>query len=103
MVSQAKTAPVSGPNAAAQEGTETLALYYTRSCPFCRVVLHALDSLDVTVELRDTARDRGHYDALVAARGRPTVPVLRITSADGSERWMPESRDIVRYLQSAYG
>jgi hypothetical protein len=30
------------------------------------------------------------------------APVLRITSPDGSERWMPESRDIVRYLEQTY-
>jgi glutaredoxin 2 len=29
--------------------------------------------------------------------------VLRIIGADGEERWMPESADIVRYLQATYG
>jgi len=29
--------------------------------------------------------------------------VLRITTPDDEERWMPESADIVRYLQASYG
>jgi hypothetical protein len=28
--------------------------------------------------------------------------VLRITSPEGEDRWMPESRDIVGYLQETY-
>ena len=45
----------------------------------------------------------GYLQELRDARGRTTVPVLRITSPDGNERWMPESSDIVRYLQTSYG
>jgi hypothetical protein len=37
------------------------------------------------------------------ARGRTTIPVLRITTADGEDRWMQETADIVRYLQATYG
>ena len=55
------------------------------------------------VELRNIYDDRQHFDELRAARGRTTVPVLRITSSDGEDRWMPESADIVRYLQATYG
>ncbi len=53
-------------------------------------------------ELRDIFQDSQHRDDLVKARGRATVPVLRIESPDGEDRWMPESRDIVRYLQETY-
>jgi glutaredoxin 2 len=42
-------------------------------------------------------------DDLVAARGRRTVPVLRRDLADGTVDWMPESRDIIDYLQRTYG
>ncbi|WP_421725386.1 glutaredoxin family protein [Bauldia sp.] len=82
--------------------SDTLALYMTPTCPFCRLVLNALEDLDVDIELRDIYADRDHRDALIAARGRGTVPVLRITSGD-EDRWMPESRDIIRYLQETYG
>ena len=82
---------------------DKLALYHFDHCPFCRMVRSAVDKLDVDVEFRDILVDSGHRDDLIEARGRATVPVLRITSPDGEDRWMPESRDIVAYLQKTYG
>lgn len=81
---------------------DKLALYHFDSCPFCAMVRSAIDSLGIDVELRDVFHDPQYRDDLVEARGRATVPVLRITSPDGEERWMPESRDIVSYLQKTY-
>ncbi|MCP4300428.1 MAG: glutaredoxin [Gammaproteobacteria bacterium] len=78
---------------------DKLALYYSRSCPFCALVTSAIDRLGLDVELREIFEDSEYREQLVEARGRATVPVLRITSPDGEERWMPESRDIVRYLE----
>lgn len=63
----------------------------------------AIDRLGVDVELRDIFESPEYRDELIKARGRATVPVLRITSPDGEERWMPESRDIVRYLETTFG
>ncbi len=82
---------------------DKLALYHFDSCPFCRMVRAAIDKLGIDVELRNVMQDSQHRDDLIAVRGRATVPVLRITSADGTDRWMPESRDIVNYLQQTYG
>ncbi len=48
----------------------------------------------MNVELRNDLVD------LFRETGRATVPVLRITSPDGEQRWMPASRDIVRYLET---
>lgn len=79
---------------------DKLALYYSRSCPFCAIVTSAIDRLGLDVELREIFEDDRHRKELVEARGRATVPVLRITSPDGKERWMPESQDIVRYLET---
>ena len=59
-----------------------------------------IERLGIDVELRDIHENPQHRDDLVEARGRATVPVLRITSPDGEERWMPESRDILRYLKT---
>ncbi len=84
-------------------GRDTLVLYHFESCPFCARVRAAIDRLDLNVELRDVRVEPRHWDDLVAARGRGTVPVLKIESADGAERWMPESADIIRYLDKAYG
>ena len=82
---------------------DRLALYYLPSCPFCVIVLRAIRELGIEVERRDISQNPAYRDELVAARGRATVPVLRITSPDGEERWMPESRDIVHYLQKTFG
>lgn len=79
-----------------------LSLYYYDSCPFCVRVLYAADKLGVELELRDIMADPEHRRDLLDARGRGTVPVLRIQDGANDE-WMPESRDIVRYLQSNFG
>ena len=81
---------------------DDLALYYSDGCFFCHRVRRALDELGVTVELRNIYGDRKHLDDLVAARGRRTVPVLRIRK-EGGDEWMPESADIVQYLRKRFG
>lgn len=88
----------------AQRPTEDrLALYHFEGCPYCSRVRQAIDRLGIDVELRDIFSDRTYLKELIDARGRRTVPVLRIFGADGAERWMPESADIVRYLEATYG
>ena len=82
---------------------DSLALYHFDGCPFCTRVRRVIDALGLDVELRSIFDDPKHLRALREARGRTTVPVLRITSPDGEERWMPESADIVRYLEATYG
>ena len=84
-------------------GSEKLSLYYFDGCPFCMMVLGVIDGLNAEIEMRNIFEDTQHRDDLVTARGRATVPVLRFDAANGSARWMPESRDIARYLQTIYG
>ena len=81
---------------------DKLVLYHFETCPYCARVRAAIDRLDLDVELRDIHADTKHWDDLVAARGRATVPVMKIDSPGGSERWMPESADIIRYLDKTY-
>ncbi len=80
-----------------------LTLYHYEGCPFCSLARQPIERLGIDVELRDILRNPEYRRELADARGRTTVPVLRISSADGDERWMPESRDIVHYLESTYG
>ena len=82
---------------------DKLVLYHFESCPYCALVRRAMQRLDLDVEMRDIRTDPKHWDELVAARGRGTVPILKIDSPDGTERWMPESADIVQYLDKTYG
>lgn len=83
--------------------TDRLALYYMPTCPFCQRVLKVIAKLDLDVELRNVIRNPDRRDELIEARGRATVPVLWIKSPDGHVRWMPESLDIIRYLEKTYG
>ena len=82
---------------------DKLALYHFSSCPFCSMVRANIERLGVDVELRDIFENAQYRDELIKARGRATVPVLRISSPNGEERWMPESRDIVSYLEKTVG
>ena len=80
-----------------------LSLYYYDGCFYCMTVRRALSELDLEVDLRNIMADRKHHEALTRATGRSTVPVLRIETADGRVEWLPESRDIVRYLRELAG
>ena len=75
-----------------------LALYHHEGCPYCHKVRAAAERLGVPLELRDIRRVASYREELLAARGRPIVPVLRIESGPGRVRWLPESDDIVRWL-----
>lgn len=87
----------------ATPASDRLVLYHYRGCMFCHLVNTAIDRLGLEVERRDIFQDSTYRNELLEARGRTTVPVLRIISPDGEERWMPESRDIVHYLDSMFG
>lgn len=78
---------------------DKLILYHFIGCPFCSMVRANITRLGVDVEMRNIFEGSQNIDELIRARGRATVPVLRINSPDGTERWLPESRDIVRYLE----
>ena len=82
---------------------DRLALYFMATCPFCQRVMNSISRLGLDVEMRDVSADSALRDELIQARGRATVPVLWIQSPDGSVRWMPESGDIMHYLDSMYG
>jgi len=81
---------------------DKLSLYQYESCYYCRKVRGALRDLGLEIEIRDIHRERRWLDELVEARGRRTVPVLRIEGEDGTE-WMPESEDIIAYLYRISG
>ncbi len=79
-----------------------LALYHYLGCPFCMMVEQVVSQLDVQVQRHDILRDPEARARLIEATGRQTVPVLKI--GDGADaRWMPESRDIMRWLRAEYG
>jgi glutathione S-transferase len=75
-----------------------LALYVSPMCVFCHYVMSTIQELGLDVEIHNVMADRNRLEELYKARNRTTVPVLKITSNDDVQ-WMPESRDIVQYLQ----
>ncbi len=83
------------------KGTK-LAIYSTKWCPFCRRVWSGVDRLRIEAENRDLNKSGEWEQELIQARGRRTVPVLRITDDHGRDEWMPESADIVRWLEKTY-
>ena len=76
-----------------------LSLYQRPSCSYCVQVRSAAERMGITLELRDIRQEPRWREELVAARGRATVPVLRIEGAGGTTHWLPESLDIIRYLK----
>ena len=86
----------------ASPAEDRLALYHYDGCPFCQMVRDEIDDLGLDVELRNIHFEPQHREDLIQARGRATVPVLRITAPAGDDRWMPESRDIMQYLRKTY-
>ena len=61
-----------------------------------------MGQLGVLLEERNILADPGHSQDLQAATGKTRVPVLRIEHADGGVEWLPESRDIIRYLREKF-
>jgi glutathione S-transferase len=71
-----------------------LELYYFDECPYCQIVLKALQETGVNAELKHIRKDPKNREKLLADTGRGTVPCLYI---DGKP--MHESGDIARWLR----
>jgi len=82
--------------------TDQLSLYQFPSCPFCQRVFEAIKRLDLDIELRDTRATAAYREELLAGTGRTMVPCLRIDEAQGP-RWLPESADIIAFLEREFG
>ncbi len=90
--------PATGDAPESVEGQKgSLVLYVLPLCFFCIKVRWAIWRGGWAIGTRNIA-SRQHADALLAGGGRLQVPCLRIT-AEGGDRWMYESDDIIRYLR----
>ena len=76
-----------------------LSLYHFDGCTYCARVREAMRRLDLEIELRDIQANSTYRNELVAATGKQMVPCLRIEGG-GKDRWMHESADIIRYLET---
>ena len=76
-------------------------LYVRLLCPYCRKVRRKLDGLDLEYETQRVSFIPTLRSEVKAASGQSRVPVL-VDPEHGVEG-MPESDDIVRYLEETYG
>ena len=75
-----------------------LVVYVKTGCPFCAMVLHKLDELELPYEEKNISDDAIAAE-LVARGGKRMVPYL--VDADAAVE-MYESADIVKYLDTTY-
>lgn len=88
--------------AAVDTRTRSLALYHFPTCPFCLKTRRTLQRLSLNIELRDAQHDAAHRAALIAGGGKPQVPCLLITDAQGKQTWLYESDAINAYLNREF-
>jgi glutaredoxin len=89
--------------AAVDARARNLALYHFPTCPFCLKTRRTMRRLSLDIELRDARHDEAHRAALIAGGGKPQVPCLLITDADGKQAWLYESDAINGYLNREFG
>jgi glutaredoxin len=82
--------------------TEKLKLYQFGACPFCVKVRRAMKRMSLNIELRDASNNQGFRDELASQGGRIKVPCLRIEGSDDAIKWLYESTDIIKYLESKF-
>ncbi|WP_435161677.1 glutathione S-transferase N-terminal domain-containing protein [Halorubrum sp. SY-15] len=78
-----------------------LTLYELSGCPYCATVRETLAELDLEYESVSVPRAHDERTEVEAVSGQTGVPVL-VDEANGVEG-MPESTDIVAYLEETYG
>jgi glutaredoxin len=83
--------------------TRNLALYHYPTCPFCLKTRREIRRLSLNIELRDAQHDAVHRAALIAGGGKPQVPCLLISDAQGKPTWLYESSEINAYLAREFG
>jgi glutathione S-transferase len=76
-------------------------LYELEGCPYCAKVTNKLDDLGLEYESHQVPRAHGERTEVEELSGQTGVPVL-VDHEHGVEG-MPESDDIVEYLEETYG
>jgi glutaredoxin 3 len=79
----------------------TLELYELDGCPYCAKVIRKLDELGLDYDSHMVPRSHDERTEVQEVSGQTGVPVL-VDTEHGVEG-MPESDDIVEYLEQTYG
>ncbi|MFC7074804.1 glutathione S-transferase N-terminal domain-containing protein [Halovenus rubra] len=77
-----------------------LELYELEGCPYCEKVISKLDDLDLDYKSHMVPRSHSERTEVEAVSGQTGVPVL--VDAENGIDGMPESDDIVEYLEETY-
>ncbi|GAA0193906.1 glutathione S-transferase N-terminal domain-containing protein [Halobaculum roseum] len=78
-----------------------LVLYELEGCPYCAKVTKKLDELGLEYESIMVPRSHAERTEVEEVSGQTGVPVL--VDEDHGVEGMPESDDIVAYLEETYG
>lgn len=78
-----------------------LELYELDGCPYCAKVVDKLNELDLDYESHKVPSSHAERDEVEEVSGQTGVPVL--VDPDNGVEGMPESDDIVAYLDEEYG
>ncbi|ERG93111.1 MAG: glutaredoxin related protein [Haloquadratum walsbyi J07HQW1] len=78
-----------------------LTLYELNGCPYCAKVIDKLDELELEYDSVSVPRAHSERTEVESISGQTGVPVLVDEANDISG--MPESDDIVAYLERTYG
>lgn len=79
----------------------SIELYEVAGCGYCAMVKSKLEELDLEYTTQRVPRARSRRDEVKRISGQTGVPVL-VDEAHGVDG-MPESRDILKYLEATYG
>lgn len=79
----------------------SLELYELEGCPYCRQVRQKLDELGLEYESHIVPRMHSERTEVKEVSGQTGVPVL-VDNENGIEG-MPESAEIIAYLEETYG
>jgi glutathione S-transferase len=79
----------------------SIELYELPGCPYCAKVKDKLSELDLEYESHEVPRSKADRTEVEEVSGQAGVPVL-VDREHGVEG-MPESDDIVEYLEETYG
>lgn len=82
--------------------TEKLTLYQYKACPFCVKVRRAMKRNALNIQTTDAKRCEKSRDELVAGGGKLKVPCLKIEDAQGGQKWMYDSSEIISYLEGRF-
>ncbi|MFA9416741.1 glutathione S-transferase N-terminal domain-containing protein [Natrinema sp. HArc-T2] len=78
-----------------------ITLYDLPGCPFCAMVRTKLDDLGLDYDTIEVPRSHRNRTEVQEVSGQTGVPV--ITDETTGVEGMPESSDIIEYLEETYG